>query len=80
MDKMFEIGDLVFSYSGYVGIITEITKPHRYPYKVMLPHRYPYKVMFISPPRKDDDQFENTEWCSDKEIKPLNEMNLDSIR
>ncbi len=67
---MFEIGDLVFSYSGYVGIITEITKPHR----------YPYKVMFISPPRKDDDQFENTEWCSDKEIKPLNEMNLDSIR
>ncbi len=66
---MFEIGDLVFSYSGYIGIIIEITKPHR----------YPYKVMFISPPRKDDDQFENTEWCSDKEIKPLNEMNLDSI-
>lgn len=70
MDKMFEIGDLVFSYSGYVGIITEITKPHR----------YPYKVMFISPPRKDDEEFQNIEWCSDKEIKPLNEMNLDSIR
>ena len=74
---MFEIGDLVFSYSGYVGIITEISKPH---ISVIIPNRYPYKVIFISPPRKDDDQFENTEWCSDKEIKPLNEMNLDSIR
>ena len=46
---MFKIGDLVFAYSGYVGIITEISKPHR----------YPYKVLIISYPRKDDYEFED---------------------
>ena len=66
---MFNVGDLVFAYSGYVGIITEISNPHR----------YPYKVLFISYPREDDYEFEDTEWCREDEIKHLEEMNLDSI-
>jgi len=63
---MLKIGDLVIHYMyGYIAVVTEVANHQN----------YPYKVMFLSPPREDDEHYEDTEYCDDNEIKLLDSFN-----